>query len=144
MPEPLKRPIASQRTVRKLVRQYANLMGFGHPFKISVGFHDSRAKDYCDPKDPDCYACCEPQPQYHRCTLRFDLYHPRWVEKDESIDECIRHELGHALVALLAQAAGHLVGEKDERMRHVMGDLEDDLVQRVAAMPVWAYVEESE
>lgn len=138
----MKRPVASQRKVKELVRKYGRLLGFGHPFKVTVVFHNCRKQDFCDTDDVHCYACCEVQPQYLRATLHFDLYHPRWLEADEELEECIRHELGHAMVATYTQAASHLT-ESQEIMK-VLADLEDDLVQRIAAMPVWKRVEELE
>jgi hypothetical protein len=142
MAEPLTKPVASQRTVRRLVKKYADLMGFAHPMRIGVAFYDSRKKQYIDPDDPACYGAAHVMPQYMRAVLCFDLYHEGWALRDESIDECIRHELGHALVALFAQAASHLVKEKDQQTPHILADLEDQLVQVIASMPVWAYVED--
>ena len=135
--------MASQRHVRKLVRHYATLMGFAHPMKISVAFHDSRHEQYCDENDRDCYGYCQPQPQYHRCVVGFDLYHPKWHERDETVEECVRHELFHAFIAMYTQAATHLTSDKEERVRKILGDLEDSLVQKLASMPLWKYAPEA-
>lgn len=137
---PRTRPIASKPTFRRLVKQYADLMGFARPFKVYVVFHDARKEDFCDPKDVDCYACCEVQPQYHRATLHFDQYHPAWDGRNEEVEECVRHELGHAFVGMYTQAATHIAGD-NTALKDVLADLEDDLVQRISAMPIWAYAE---
>ena len=136
----LTRPVATQRYVRGLVKHYANLMGFAHPYKISVAFHNSRRGNWCDDKDHDVYGYAQSQPQYHRCVVGFDLYHPKWHEKDETVDECVRHELAHVFVAMYTQAAQRFV--TDEHAKALMEDLEDSLVQRFATMLIWAYAPE--
>lgn len=141
--ESLKHPVASRRELRRLVKFWADQIGFAHPFRISVAFHDSRKDDYCMDEDRDVYAYCSVQGQYERAVLGFDPYHIGWARSGDPVSEVVRHELFHAFVAMYTQAANHLTGVRDEKTRHILADLEDQMVQKLSTMPAWKHVPEA-
>ena len=131
--EVLAKPIIRRREFRQLIKTYAQLMGFSHPWKISIAHHDIKKKDWPS-EDHGVYCCIMPQPQYHRCEVHTDLRHPGW-EKETSVEECIRHELAHAVVSGYTCAATNHINNKQISS---MLDLEEDkLVNWIATMPIW-------
>ena len=129
------KPVASKREINRLVKHYVDLLGFSRPWRLAVVFHDSRDKDFCYPKEPGVYACAESEPQYHRAWVHIDPYHEGWGKEDGQLEECIRHELFHVFLSAYTHAADHAVGNRT--VRGILEDLEDELVNRLATMPVW-------
>ena len=131
--KPLSQPIVSQREFKAIVKQSAHDMGFSHPWRVAVAFHDSRKDDWPH-EDHDVYACAHPQPQYHRCEIHTDLRHYGWT-KETSVAECVRHELAHVLVSGYTMAVTNHM--KNKQILSMLELEEDKLVNWIACMPFW-------
>jgi hypothetical protein len=60
---------------------------------------------------------------------------------EPNIQACIRHELFHAFVSLYTQSVSHLV--TDPAIERILDDLEDELVNRLSALPLLRHVPEA-
>ena len=130
---PRTQPIATRARVRRLVKHWQRLWGL-EDIRIAFHWKDSRAGKFCIANDRDTYCAVTPQPQYQRAHFYFDAYHDGWATEVDLAD-VIRHELGHVLVATLAQAATHCTD--DAKKLKLLEDAEDYVVERLARMPCW-------
>lgn len=133
----LKRNIVTRREFERIVRYWCDEIGFVHPWTAHCQFHDSSKGDLPDERDSFVYCAIIAQPQYHRVFVHTDLRHAGW-NTERCIQNTVRHELYHAFVSLYTQAVSHLV--KDPRIAAILDDLEDELVNRLAASPLLRHV----
>lgn len=138
-----RKPVATKRELLREAAKWQRLM-FYLPCRIGVFWHNSLNGDYVDLDDKDCYAGTVPYPQYFYGELHLDPVHEGWWRKEDGeISECLRHEMGHFVVAPVTQFALHLIDEfcADEKARAVLkkelNDREDEVVEAVTHMPVW-------
>jgi hypothetical protein len=133
LPEPLKRPITSQRAFRAIVDDCAQLM-LSPPWHIVVHFYDYRKGQLPHDGDPDVYCCVVSQPHYHRMHLHAALHHPGW-SSERSVTECIRHEIGHGFYAMIGAVLDQV--ERSPQLDVQLNTAEETGVDLIANMPVF-------
>lgn len=135
----MRKAVATKHAFRRSVNKWAGLMGLTHPWRFSVDVRDGDAPAHGE--DEDVYACCEPSPNYYYAKLTVDPYHIGWhIKEDGEIDDCMRHELFHALLSPLTMYAQSLArGNKD--IERALTDLEEQVTTALETMPVWETIE---
>lgn len=112
-----------QRDLMKVVALYRKLMGVNN---WATYVHFNTRQDAAGEADPF--------PQYKTAELAFDL---EMAALDRgTIQELVRHELAHLLVAPLGRLCLQLC-DGDKRLEKVVEDIEDGIVTDIARMPVW-------
>jgi len=126
------KPVATKPEFKRAVNEQCKYMGLGPPWSFKM---DLETRDI---PDPEAYAACIAQPDYFYATLYFDPTHPGWAKEDFTITECVRHELFHAYISAYTHAAHRLCGG-DKQLEAELNAREEELVTRLATMPIWEY-----
>ena len=136
LPVPLKRPVASQRTFRALIKRIEEEV-FTPPWRIVLRFYYVKKGELPDETDPTCYACAITHAQYHRVEIRVCPDHPTMKEEPD-LHHLLLHETFHSfwgeLNDLLTVLAPQLLTE--EGSRTLLDNVEDVCVNRLASMPI--------
>jgi hypothetical protein len=136
LPTPLKRPVASQRQFRALVKRIESEV-FTPPWRIALRFYYVKKGELPDETDPSCYASCTTYSQYHRAEVRVCPDHPNMREEPD-LYRLLLHEVFHSFFGelndLLTVLAPQLLTEEGTRM--LLDNAEDSAVDRLSCMPV--------
>ena len=139
LPVPLKRPVASQRTFRALIKRIEEEV-FTPPWRIVLRFYYVKKGELPDETDPTCYACAVTYAQYHRVEIRVCPDHPT-IKEETDLYCLLLHETFHSFFGSLNDLMASTLPSdllESERFRTLWDAAEDESVNRLAAMPIFS------
>ena len=99
-----------------------------------MGLNDWAIRVTFERDDESNLGTCKPAPQYKEADLNLDL--DLHATPDRDLDETIRHELAHMILAPLGSMAAKLC-QDDKVLRSLWEDTEDAVATHIARMTVW-------
>jgi hypothetical protein len=143
LPDPLSRPIASQRQFRDYARRIEAAV-FTPPWRIVLRFYYLKKGELPDASDPDCYACAITYAQYHKVEIRIAPDHPSIKEEGTDLYRLLLHETFHSFFGslndlLLSTLPPDL--RDNEGFTSLWDAVEDAAVDRLSAMPIFQRLE---
>jgi hypothetical protein len=136
LPDPLSRPIASQRQFRDYARRIEAAV-FTPPWRIVLRFYYLKKGELPDPSDPDCYACAITYAQYHKVEIRIAPDHPS-IKEEPDLYRLLLHETFHSFFGSTADLLTSTIPDRlaeNDGFRVLLDNAEDEAVNRLAAMP---------
>ena len=103
-------------------------------YRAFMGLNDWAIRITFERDEEQNLGTCKPSPQYKEADLNFDL--DLHVLPDRELDETLRHELAHMILAPLGSMAAKLC-QDDKVLRGLWEDAEDLVATHIARMSVW-------